>query len=65
MIKCNSPHGYCKKCIIDCDSKDTLGGTIICDTAENFNFNREEILVNCEYAEPVDIHDAALKELYS
>nr|DAF83982.1 MAG TPA: hypothetical protein [Inoviridae sp.] len=35
MIKCNSPHGYCKKCIIDCNANETLGGTIVCDTADD------------------------------
>ena len=50
MIKCNSPHGYCKKCIIDCNANETLGGTIVCDTAEDLNFQKEDILTHCEYA---------------
>ena len=65
MIKCNSPHGYCKKCIIDCDANETLGGTIVCDTAEDLNFQREDILTHCKYAEPTDIYNAAIKELFS
>ena len=65
MIKCNSPHGYCKKCIIDFNANETLGGTIVCDTAEDFNFQREDILTHCEYAELADIYDAAIKELFS
>ena len=65
MIKCNSPHRYYQKCIIDCNANETLGGTIVCDTAEDLNFQRKNILTHCEYAEPADIHDAALKELFS
>lgn len=37
----------------------------MCDTAEDLDFDRVEILRKCEYAEPADIHDAALKELWS
>lgn len=47
------------------DGLETRGGTIGCDTAEDLGFNRVEILRKCEYAEPADIHDAALKELWS
>ena len=65
MIKCNSPQKYCNKCIIDCNANETLRGTIVCDTAENLNFQREAILTHCEYAEPADIHDAAIKELFT
>lgn len=65
MIKCKSKKGLCSKCIIDMDGLETRGGTIVCDTAEDLDFNRVEILRKCEYAEPADIHDAALKELWS
>jgi hypothetical protein len=65
MIRCKSKYGLCSKCIIDMDGLETRGGTIGCDTAEDLGFNRVEILRKCEYAEPADIHDAALKELWS
>lgn len=64
MIKCNSPFAYCKKCVIDMDGMDSLGGAICCDIAEDLNFQREKILTHCEFAQPVDIKDAALKELF-
>ena len=47
------------------DGLQSMGGTIVCDTAEDLDFDRVEILRKCEYAEPADIHDAALKELWS
>ena len=65
MIKCKNKKGLCNKCIIDMDGQQSIGGTIVCDTAEDLNFDRVEILRKCEYAEPADIHDAALKELWS
>ena len=65
MIRCKRKYGMCDRCIIDMDGQQSVGGTIICDTAEDLNFNRVEILIKCEHAEPVDIHDVALKELWS
>lgn len=54
MIKCNSPYAIdCQQCIIDMDSMESLGGIICCDTAEDLDFNREEILKQCEYAEEI------------
>ena len=65
MIRCKNKYGMCDRCVIDMDGQQSIGGTIVCDTAEDLNFNRVEILRKCEYAEPADIHDAALKELWS
>lgn len=65
MIKCKSKYGICDRCIIDMDSYQSIGGTIICDIAEDLCFDRAEILKKCEHAESDDIHDAALKELFS
>lgn len=65
MIRCKSKYGMCDRCVIDRDGQQSIGGTIVCDTAEDLNFNRVEILRKCEHAEPADIHDAALKELWS
>lgn len=62
MIKCNSPFAYYDKCIIDMDGQQSFGGTICCDTAEDLNFRREDILTHCEYAESENIHDSNLKE---
>lgn len=53
MVKCNSPFAYCDECIIDMDGLRTLGGTIVCDTAEDLDFDRKEILNQCEYAEEI------------
>ncbi len=64
MIKCNSPYAYGKKCVIDMDAQETLGGVISCDTAEECDFRREDILTRCKYAEPASVYDAALKELF-
>ena len=65
MIRCKSKYGICDRCVIDMDGLQSMGGTIVCDTAEDLDFARVEILRKCEYAEPADIHDAALKELWS
>ncbi|WP_162777144.1 hypothetical protein [Mediterraneibacter gnavus] len=54
MIKCNSPYGReCEKCVVDMDGIDNQGGTIVCDTAEDLDFDRKEILNQCEYAEEI------------
>lgn len=65
MIRCKSKYGICDRCVIDMDDLQSMGGTIVCDTAEDLDFDRVEILRKCKYAEPADIHDAALKELWS
>ena len=65
MIRCKSKYGICDRCVIDMDGLQSMGGTIVCDTAEDLDFDRVEILRKCEYAETADIHDAALKELWS
>lgn len=57
MVKRNSPYAYCEKCIIDMDSMDSQGGIISCDTAEDLNFDRVEILKQCEYAEKYRTHE--------
>ena len=65
MIRCNSPYANCyNKCVIDIDGQQSIGGNICCDTAEDLKFKREGILTHCKYAQPIDIHDAALKELF-
>lgn len=65
MIRCKSRYGFYDRCVIDMDEQQSIGGIICCDIAEDLDFDREEILRKCEYAEPDDIHDAALKELWS
>ena len=65
MIRCKSKYAMYNRCVIDMDEQQNIGGIISCDTAEDLNFNRVEILRKCECAEPADIHDAALKELWS
>ena len=65
MIKCKSKYAHGCKCVVDMSSEELIGESICCDTAEDLNFRREKILTCCEYAEPVDIKDAALKELFS
>lgn len=65
MIKCNSPKGYCQKCVIDMDGQESQGGAICCDIAEDLEFRREDILTHCEHSESCSIRDATLKELFS
>lgn len=65
MIMCKSKYGMCDRCVADMDGQQSMGGRICCDIAEDLDFDREEILRKCEYAEPADIHDEALKELWS
>lgn len=65
MIICKNKYGVCDRCVADMDGLQSIGGTICCDIAEDLDFDRVEILRKCEYAEPDDIHDEALKELWS
>ena len=65
MIICKNKYGVCDRCVADMDGLQSIGGTICCDIAEDLDFDRVEILRKCEYAESDDIHDAALKELWS
>lgn len=51
--------------MVDMDGLQSMGGTICCDIAEDLNYDRVEILRKCKYAEPTNIHDVALKELWS
>lgn len=53
MAKCNSPYTYYEKCVIDMDGIDGRGRTIGCDIAEDLDFDREEILNQCKYAEEI------------
>lgn len=54
MIKCNSSYARdYEKCVIDMDGIDSRGGIIGCDIAEDLDFDREEILNQCEYAEEI------------
>lgn len=65
MIKCNSPQTCCTRCVVEMDPQQTFGGETCCRIAEGCKFRREEILTRCKYAEPGDIMDGALKELFS
>lgn len=57
MIKCNSGYGF-GKCIVEMDGQQTRGGCIVCDMAEECEFNRDLILKTCEYSEQiVDMED--------
>ena len=49
-IECRCKFGF-GRCVADMDAQQSLGGTIVCDTAEDCNFDRDEILKRCEYAE--------------
>ena len=51
MIKCNSPFGYDDRCVVCMDAQQSLGGTLICDTAEDLDYDEESILKMCKYAE--------------
>lgn len=51
MIKCNSPFGYDDRCVVCMDSQQSFGETLICDTAEDLNYDEEYILQICQYAE--------------
>ena len=42
MVKCNSPFAYCEKCVIEIDGIDSQGGTIVCDTVEDLDFDRKK-----------------------
>ena len=54
MVKCNSSYAhYYEKCVVDMDGVDSQGGTIVCDIAEYLDFDRKEILNQCEYAEEI------------
>lgn len=48
-IQCKCSTGY-GKCIVDMDTQQTLGGTIVCGTAEECNFDKLLILKRCEHA---------------
>lgn len=65
MIRCTNPDGFYGKCVVDMDSQQSLGGAICCDMAKECGFRKENILTKCKYANPGDIKDAALKELFS
>lgn len=48
-IRCKCSTGY-GMCIADMDAQQTLGGTIVCDMAEECNFDKSLILKRCEHA---------------
>ena len=50
MINCNSPFKYDEMCVACMDAQQSLGGTIVCDTAEELDYNEENILKICEFA---------------
>lgn len=51
MIKCNSHFEVDAICVACMDAQQSLGGTIVCDTAEELDYNEENILKICEFAE--------------
>lgn len=53
MIKCNSSYGF-GKCIVEMDGQQTHGGCIVCDIAEECNFERDTILKRCKAASYID-----------
>jgi radical SAM superfamily enzyme len=40
--------------IVEMDGQQTRGGCIVCDMAEECDFNRDLILKTCEYAEQME-----------
>ena len=48
MVMCNSPWGFRKTCVASMDGQQSHGGTICCDTAEDLDFQEEDILKQCE-----------------
>lgn len=50
MIICNSSKG-CDRCVACMDGQQSLGGTIVCDTAEELDYDEEAILQVCNFAE--------------
>lgn len=65
MIKCKNTDCIYGHCCVDCDGQKSKGGQCSCNIAEDLEFNREEILKRCEYAESTNIQDAATKELWN
>lgn len=57
MVMCNSPWGFWKTCVASMDGQQSYGGTICCDTAEDLDFQEEDILKQCEYAKKEEITD--------
>lgn len=53
-IKCNSPYAIGTRCVACMDGLESLGGTIDCSTAEDFDYDEKLILDLCEYAEGVE-----------
>ena len=51
MIKCNSRFGL-GECVASMDAQQSLDGTIVCDLAEECDFDEEVILRECDCAEP-------------
>ena len=65
MVMCNSPWGFWKTCVASMDGQQSHGGTICCDTAEDLDFQEEDILKQCEYAKKEEITDVLLAFLQS
>ena len=59
MVMCNSPWGFWKTCVACMDGQQSHRGTICCDTAEDLDFQEEDILKQCEYAKKEEITDVA------
>lgn len=62
MIKCNSKNGD-GRCVCNMDAQQSLGGTITCDFAEEYNFDKDEILRECDMAELEDGEDAKMLDV--
>lgn len=57
MVMCNSPWGFWKTCVACMDGQQSHEGTICCDTAEDLDFQEEDILKQCEYAKESSINN--------
>lgn len=60
MIRCCNTDCIYGHCCIECDGQKSEGFQCSCDIAEDFEFDREEIINKCKFAK-LDIID----ELYS
>ena len=54
VIKCNSPFRYSDICVACMDAQQSCGGTIICDIAEDYDYEEQDILVCCKYGELIN-----------
>lgn len=64
MIRCNR-NVNCNECVVDLNPIHVVSGVVTCDIAKSLGYCRQDILAKCKYAEPTNIHDEAIKELFS